>query len=482
MGTDPSIQPDSNTQLGPNAQGREPNWRAAISGQQLAFAWALAAFLGGISISVAPRDTLIRLVLPVAIMLIYVWISYPRDSAGGAGLSATRIAQLADSAYFLGFLWTLWALIDSFVLKASTSAETAFRVFGYALVTTAAGMGIRLYLLQFKYGATDQAAEAEFSVERNLQIFSESMQNASQSIQSFHKYVEALNQHVDKLSTTLTSLDHQFVETHNQTTKAIRDNIAKVVEDIRTALKSPVQEYGRAIRAFTANVDQQSQLFTDIMQKSSKDVNQAVRDAIETAHKLIQATGERMASDHLDIAERLRGQVARIVEELHSLSVRMASIDVPTDALKKAADSFNELERALLAVAGLLRPDGQLRVNLVRFGEEVEARTDTVARALSSIATRLNSIKVPPEVVIDVADLTRALEELQKTVEGLLQKASDQRWQTGPQNASDAIVKLTVAVTNLRQTVHSADESVKKTLSVADGRGARRFPRNLLPW
>jgi archaellum component FlaC len=483
MATNPTPEAEQTPEPVAPAHRAERNWRAAVSGEQPAFAWAVAACLGAISISAAPRDTLVRLILPVAVMVVYVWVTYPREASASVGLRATRIAQLADSAYFLGFLWTLWALIDSFVLRGATSSETAFRVFGFALVTTATGTAIRLFLLQFKYGAIDQTGEAELTVERNLQVFSESMRNASQSIQSFHKYAEVLNQGVNKVATVIESLDRQFADTHQQTTKTIKDNITEAVDDIRAALKAPTQEYGRAIRAFTANVDQQSQVFIDVLQKSSGNLDQAIRDATESAHSILRTATEQIVSDHLELSDRLGGQTARILEELHNLTTRMASLDIPPDGLRKIVDSFNQLERALLAVAGLLRPDGQLRANLVRFGDEVQLQTDTVAKALTNITIRINSIKVPPEAVIDISELTRAIAELRTSVDGLLQRASDQRWQTAPQGASDAIFKLTTAITNLRQTVSNTDEAIKKNVSAPDVRRSRRgFPRNLWPW
>jgi hypothetical protein len=240
-----------------------------------------------------------------------------------------------------------------------------------------------------------------------------------------------------------------------------------------------VKEYGRSIRAFTANVDQQSQLFIGVVQKSSGDLNQAIKNGAETAHTILRATSEQIASDHLDLSQRLGSQTARILEELHNLSSRMASLDIPPDGLKKIVESFNQLERALLAVAGLLRPDGQLRANLVRFGDELQIQTDTVAKALTDITTRLNAIKVPPEVVIDIGQLTRATADLQTSVDGLLQKASDQRWQTAPETASDAIVKLTASVNNLRQSVADVDASVKEAADSADGDRNRWSLRNL---
>lgn len=476
MSTNP--KPNPTPQLVPGAPHTQRNWSAIISGRQPAFAWAVATVLGGLSISVVPTDTVVRLLVPVGVMFSYVWLTYPRGLQ--AGLLAARIAQLADSAYFMGFLWTLWALIDSFVLKnANPGPYTAFRVFGYALVTTAAGMATRLYLLQFKYGAGDQEAEAEFTVEQKLQEFSMAMEGATSSVQSFHALAEALNQDVDRLSKTLESLSSQFVGTHTETTRAIKDNITRVVEDIRSEMKDPVKEYGRAIRAFTTNVDQQSQLFIGVVQKSSGDLNQAIKNSAETAHTILSATSEQIASDHLDLSQRLGSQTARILEELHNLSSRMASLDIPPDGLKKIVESFNQLERALLAVAGLLRPDGQLRANLVRFGDELQLQTDTVTKALTDITTRLNSIKVPPEVVIDISELTRATADLQTSVDGLLQKASDQRWQTAPQTASDAIVKLTASLNNLRQSVADVDASVKEAADSADGDRSRWSLRNL---
>lgn len=473
MGISPGLQTPAPAPVEPH---QERNWAFNISGQKPAFAWALAAFLGGAVISAAPRDTVVRLLLPVAVMFTYVGIAYPRDSGPEAGLRSARIAQLADSAYFLGFLWTLWALIDSFVLKRATGAETAFRVFGYALVTTAAGMATRLYLLQFKYGAEDQAAEAEFTVERNLQAFSTAMQDASRSIQSFHTDVAALNQNVEQLSGTLETLDRRFVETHQETAKAVKDNITAVVEEIRASLKTPVQEYGRAIRAFTAGVDQQSLLLIKTLEKSSADVGQAITDATEKAHKIIQETGERVAAEHISLAGRLRTQTEQIVGELRALAERMASLDLPAEGLKGFVQCFTELERALVALTGILGPEGEVRHSLSAVAEEVRVQTDAVSKTLADVVARLHSIEIPSEIAINVGDVTRSIESLQKAMEDLLRKATDQRWERAPQTASEAILKLSTSVNTLRQTLDSADASAKK-IPLNGGKRKKRFWR-----
>src|SRR5437016_12483709 len=106
MGTNPTLQPEGNELANGGPPRSERSWHAVISDQKAAFGWALAAFFGAFSISVAPPDELVRLLLPVGVMAVYVWISYPRGVATPAGWRSARVAQLADSAYFLGFLWT----------------------------------------------------------------------------------------------------------------------------------------------------------------------------------------------------------------------------------------------------------------------------------------------------------------------------------------------------------------------------------------
>jgi len=110
---------------------------------------------------------------------------YTGLAKGQLALYTARIAQLADSLYFLGFLWTLWALIDSFLLKDLSGPESVFRVFGYALVTTASGMFLRLLLIQFKYSGKDQAGEAQLTIEQELQSFSAELSQTVQSVRDF---------------------------------------------------------------------------------------------------------------------------------------------------------------------------------------------------------------------------------------------------------------------------------------------------------
>jgi hypothetical protein len=461
MGINPGPQTDARGS--PAGEEREERtWRANIAGQRPAFAWAVTACLGaGLISAIPPERVFVRLVLPVGVMVTYVWLSYPRGASAVAGWATARVSQLADSAYFLGFLWTLWALIDSLVLKGQTGSETAFRVFGYALVTTFFGMAIRLYLLHFKYGPTEQADQVQFTVERSLQLFSDAMHHARQSIDGFRERADALRQEVEQVTNALRSLQKQFVDTHSDTASAINNNITAVVEEIRGTLKSPVQEYGRAIRAFTSNVNQQSQALSETARNSSDEVAGSFRQAAESAHKTIAEAAERIASDQLDLAERLRTQAVRVIEELRMLSERVASIEIPIAGLGRITDALSELERGLSALRELLGLEGQLQLNLSHFGQEVKTQTDVVGDALDRVASRLDCVEVPERVAVDVKKLRLSIDELRASIDSLLQKAGDRRWEDAPRTASEAILKLATSADSLRQRVNTLEASIK---------------------
>src|SRR5438128_12684045 len=75
---------------------------------QIAMAWSACAVLGAVAISVIGRADFVRLIVPLSLMGFYVWY--------GTRFEGRNTPRFADSVYFLGFLWTLWALIDALVI------------------------------------------------------------------------------------------------------------------------------------------------------------------------------------------------------------------------------------------------------------------------------------------------------------------------------------------------------------------------------
>src|SRR5947208_5230201 len=111
-----------------------------IRAHNLATAWVIAVTGGALTISASSGLQLRRLLLPLIVMFGYLWYGLLQRNR--------NTAKLADSLYFMGFLWTLYALIDSLIRQGSQiTSDTVFIAFGYALVTTGMGMFLRLALI-----------------------------------------------------------------------------------------------------------------------------------------------------------------------------------------------------------------------------------------------------------------------------------------------------------------------------------------------
>src|SRR5262245_34870244 len=82
----------------------------------LALAWMIAAVGGAIAITAFSAQTGIRLAVPIAIMFLYGYYGYYSPGR--------NTAKLADSIYFLGFLWTLYALINEFVFRNGSATNS----------------------------------------------------------------------------------------------------------------------------------------------------------------------------------------------------------------------------------------------------------------------------------------------------------------------------------------------------------------------
>jgi hypothetical protein len=87
--------------------------KVEVAGRKLSSrSWARRSIMTGMDARESQLLPL-RLWIPVALMMIYAWCGYRHTrSEQLPALKSARTSQLADSIYFLGFLWTLWALID----------------------------------------------------------------------------------------------------------------------------------------------------------------------------------------------------------------------------------------------------------------------------------------------------------------------------------------------------------------------------------
>lgn len=282
---------------------------------------------------------------------------------------------------------------------------------------------------------------------------------ASEALGEFMSLSKQLNERTEALSTRTAELDRTFAEIHRQTLAEVSSSIRLAVEEARGALKSPIQEYGRAVRAFTAKVNQQAQFLEEVVHAGATGIQDAINAEVPTVRETIRGAGDAIAKDSAALISGFRLKVTQVAEELHALAERIRQVHVPTDGLSSVAALSEGIVRVgedFKALASVLGEKGDLRKNLGFLAEQTLAAGNEVAEALEILAGRIISVDVPQQVAIDLAGLKGSADELQLALGNLAQKAADPKWNEAFGNVVGQIERLSKAATGLRGKLEAA--------------------------
>jgi methyl-accepting chemotaxis protein len=204
----------------------------------LAYAWMTAEVLGAITISVFRGfdHPIWRMAAPLAFMAGYLLFAYSR--------SQFSTARVADSVYFMGFWWTLWALINVLLSPGQLTAAKLYETFGYALITTAAGMFARLALLQFYRTLEDQEDQAVDQIDQRVTNLIGELELSQQAVASLRATgALALEQWHNKF---LTASDQIVCDV-----KQMADNLTMEGENLNASVKTLHQSLSSVGRLLT---------------------------------------------------------------------------------------------------------------------------------------------------------------------------------------------------------------------------------------
>ena len=248
---------------------RKAPLRTRVRAQQadLGLAWVSATLLGAIAIALTPDGlVLVRAVTPISVIAAYLTFAIPRSPQG--------IQKIADSAYFMGFLWTLWALIFVLISKAERlTAPALYLAFGHALVATGSGMAARLFLLQFYRSIGDQEDEAVDDIDDHLQAVRDRLSHHASAIAqdlegienivrtagvSLRKSSQRMTESVEKASEASSASAARLETAMNDLATrvdAISIPSTFVAEKLGRALDAVQLEMTKSVRGVSANID-----------------------------------------------------------------------------------------------------------------------------------------------------------------------------------------------------------------------------------
>jgi hypothetical protein len=391
----------------------QPAHRAVsfLRANQLGFLWVVAVLFGVVVISSSPDVTLGRLVVPVLIMVGYAILAFNTAVSLFAGSSAAYRSsidsQLADSMYFMGFVWTLWALIDSFVIRQINTGDAIFRVFGYALVTTACGMFGRLVILQFKYTGTEQSTGAQESVEDVLLKFAVTLDGTRKILDDWHASLAAAT------------------ETINTGNASLVGAIDLAKHELHTTIVAATKSYGLMLDTTKSHLG-------SIVAGIGTDLSCTLRDSLTNG---LSDFGAQTAANLTQVREATTGLVATIKRTNTGLGNSITDLTETVNATSRDLTSATStLENAVATISGSVT---QVTGTLDAFGESIRQATTGVAEKMAGFADvikdeiklGLDHIEVKPSVplVVDESALVNSMAPLHGAMSGIGNSVRDIR-------------------------------------------------------
>jgi len=379
----------------------------------LAMAWASAALLGAGWISTVSAESPFRHIVPIGVMCAYVLYGLQR--------SGRNTARLADSVYFLGFLWTLYALIVTLTFKkAQIQASDVFAVFGYALTTTAAGMFLRLVLIQFQRTIPDQLLEARPEIDSRVQAFVQELETSQRTLRIFS---DTASTTLEQWSTDFQAATTRVISLHEAAHRQILTTESTRLSD---ALNDIVGELAR-LKAVCESLRESSSEYKEHLVSVTKDLGSVLTSLRSTLARRVTAFEEKLRTLELQLS------AVEIPPTLMRDAVAAAVVGVQREAgniARAAEEAIVAVNRRLNALLTDGLPEGHTIVPIVtRLGESlgaVDHRAQLFRGELEHLGASLNVVVGGLQ---SLASLPNTLNELQRHLllltEAVTERAAD---------------------------------------------------------
>lgn len=340
----------------------------------------------------------LTLVFPIAIMFSYYFLAKGQYRKGNA-------LNLADSMYYLGFIFTLCALLVSFLAPnfrnfigfdigkdAFLRSEELLSAFGMALVTTLVGLIFRTVIVQSQNDPLDQINEFEIDLREYGQEATEQMQ----TVVNFFKEKSL------ELRESFSEENRKFIAEINAQTGQVHKGLTEEYLKVYQNLSNELNEVSSQASGLT---HEQTEYRKDItkLRKKIAGMEGNLSDNIANAFvgldviksELETRVGE-IASAAASGAEAINRSVEPLTKSSSSIAKTAQDMSKAADGILHAAKKTGELERNVLALGQTFsQADRHLQASLsslesksVELSRELSNDSDKAFSELSAIIDR----------------------------------------------------------------------------------------------
>ena len=375
---------------------------SALTHLKLATAWLCATLAGVAAIAYATiSQTSPPLTMVALAVLLVAYTGY------GYFIPRKNTIQFADSLYYMGFLWAIFALIATFVIwpAPKLTTEAILTSFGYALGTTFCGMFLRLLLIQFRDDtAPDRLEVAEKKIERRVAALIQEINEATMEMATFRDRAAGdLGGTMRDLVQSLTAVREKIAEQHRTMAKAMSDGFESSLKEILgrlSAIQIPQECLTGEVAKLISTLGKQGESFQKAAQKLETNLLRAAETVMSFGDSLHGSEGAKQVGIAVnDLSTKIKERTEQFVKMTTAFEQNRAELD-------SQLSSLQSLQSAASMVAARLSAFEKELVELSSASMSAEVKTGLVG-VQQAIRSSLEGSKAIESMMRDVLLLMR---------------------------------------------------------------------------
>jgi hypothetical protein len=349
--------------------------------------------------------------LPLAIMGAYVVLGlYKRDP------DEVSDEKFADSCYYLGFIFTITSIIIALfdidkLGESGKLAEIAVR-FGAAMVSTVAGLVVRVYLVNFKKDLADIARTMEDDLLEAGRTFRTHLNLATENLKDLNAKVH------DASGIVVARLEVAIAEN----AKANAEELERLFGNVSHQIATAVKESNDDIRESSDQLKKSLQTYVVSLVASTKHHEDKLNDVSSKLEQQLVRFSTATVTSVNDLTRRLEAFT-------HALNDKLNAVEFPAELFKnQLAPSIEKLQGEIAAVtssvgeysnnlqAGITTLSG----SLAEAPKAVAEATENIRKVVEEQSKTIDKVNVQEQAFLKLARNIKHFETaLEKSTEGV---------------------------------------------------------------
>ena len=368
---------------------------------------------------------LIASILPMLIYLIYVYLNRREPN----------VNTIADSAYFLGFLFTITS-ISLAILGLNSDEENLTQqfnktilIFGFALITTIIGLLIKVCVVNLKPDLDDLSENIMENLHESVSEFDDLLENGIDRFKEIDKqlsdrYKDFANKIIkmekDTLEKTSDHLDHIITNSGQELEKFIKESglsLTTSLEESSTTITAILTKVAKDVEAGVRALDVPSDFFTDQLSEPLSNMKNQINkfndelSEVVSSQKSIATNTDKVSkivttlADKMDIAEK-------IPDLVNVLDNSIRGINLVTDSIKNTGSKLTDITQSIDHVIESGKDkflqsseiNDQMKANYKFFQEYNNKMKDTIIESKQNMEILSRELTSAAEIIIKRLD------------------------------------------------------------------------------